>query len=130
MKNLFFILAFLTSMNICYGSPFSQNLLEENESGEQFANEMLTNFSLSVDRCSHDRIYLNANMINVSSQGFFLKNGDTELYLPIVCSDRSGLYIPLENSPQTVSLVYCIGCGWPRFSGDSCKNPKCDLYGK
>lgn len=126
MKLALFILSFLTSFNICYGSTFSQNLIEEND---QVINKVLSDFPNSIDRFFEDKIYLKFTSLELSNEGVLLKEGNRVLLLPVVFSDVSGSFLSLSDA-QNLSIVRCIGCGRPRFSGDYCQNPDCPLYGR
>ena len=130
MRILILALIFLSSLSISHADPFSQIFFEDHESEENFINELISDFSLCIDRCSEDRIYLHSGNIESTSEGLVLKQGNKTLFLPIICSDRSGSYLPLSESAQTLSTTYCLGCGFIKFSGDSCRNKECPLYGK
>jgi len=124
MKALFFFLTLLTSFNICYGSLFSQNFMEEND---QTVGELLSNFPKSIDGFNDEKIYLKPASLELYQKGILVKEDNKILLLPVVFSDISGSYLPLSDL-QKLSIIRCIGCGWPRFSDDYCKNPDCPLY--
>ena len=133
IRQLFFLAGcFLSILNITNANIFSQNLFDQDLNAEevsihQLVEEITSNFPACIKSISDEKIYLNSNAIRLTEKGVFLADGTMRIPLSNLLSDQRGPYVSMSSDLAPMSLVRCIGCGWVRFSGDSCRNPNCPL---
>ena len=135
MKKSLNLLATLLVLILANSSAFTQNFYEkayavEELSANDIAETIINDYSSCIEHFEHDKIYLNSNNIHVTKNGPILMLSNDSLPLPNLGFDSQGSYISLSGDVTTISVVRCIGCGWPRFSGEYCQNPDCPLSKK
>ncbi|QVL55872.1 MAG: hypothetical protein KFB95_01315 [Simkaniaceae bacterium] len=127
MKLKSYILVLLSIFSVGCADSFTQNYFEEQTINESFFTELVSDFSASIERYTEDKIYIKPDSIKSTHLGMVLDQGNKVLHLPVVFSDRCGAFVPMNENERPVSITYCLGCGWVKFEGDPCRNPKCRL---
>jgi hypothetical protein len=124
MKSKFFILFLLGVLNLSFASNSTQNLFEDQMLDQGFFEEFLSEFSSSIERFTENRIYIKPSCIKSTHLGMVFEQDGIVFHLPMVLSDHSGAYIPLNSQAKPMDITFCP-CGWIKFEGDPCKNPNC-----
>ncbi|GEM_PF-5026606 len=113
-------LLLFTMMASCYASivsdaPVWRQILEEQPS--------------SVLLCTSEKLYLRAEKIEATERGLFLKDADSAIGLPFVCSDGGGCFVPLLSKPA-VDYWVCWNLECTNYGGIWHGSSKCPTCGK